>query len=139
MNTVPGSNLSVANRQCIGPWYQDNVVANQAAVALAVDGAVGAYSTSALIMKKSGSLLSVCVKTNDARTAGSLTAEVYKNGAGTGLTAVLDGASATFTKTSQARGTDTFVAGDDIDVRITTDAGWLPITADILAYVEIES
>ena len=140
MNTLAGSAVFANRRRWAGTWYQDNAAASQAAVALTLSPVVGAYSTSKMIMQKSGHITGICVKTNDPRTAGTLTVEVYKSGAGTGLTAVLDGANTTFKKTTQALGSDTFVAGDDLDVRITTSADWAPDgTGDIQAYIEIES
>jgi hypothetical protein len=62
---------------------------------------------------------------------------VYKNGSGTGLTAVVT-FTETFEATTQASGTDAFVAGDVLDVRITTNSLWLPTTADVYAAIEIE-
>jgi hypothetical protein len=126
----------VATRQSLEGWYQDNVVASQTDVALS-RAAAGAFPT-VWVAPRAGSILGVTVLSNDARAAGTLTVQVWKNGVATGLTAVLDGVNTTFKATVQAAGTDTFTAGDHLDVRITTDAGWLPITADIRAAIEVE-
>jgi hypothetical protein len=82
----------------------------------------------------------VTVKSYAARAGGTLTIKVFKNGAQLGtLTAVLDGANTTFKATTQAKDIDTFVAGDELELTVTTDAGWLPVTADIRAAVEVET
>jgi hypothetical protein len=124
-------------RQQLDGWYQETVAASQTAVVL--DRDLASAFVDSFIPVRSGSITGVCVRTDDARTAGTCTIEVYKNGAGTGLTAVLDGTNATFKATTQAKATDTFVAGDRIDLRVTTDAGWLPATANIRCSIEVET
>lgn len=121
--------------QTLGPWLQDNVAALQTAVALAV----GTTPTrNERIVTRGGSIIGVVVLSNEARTAGTMTVEVTKNGVGTGLTAVLDATNTTFKATTQAKDADTFVAGDRIGAIITTDATWAPTTADITVEVLIE-
>lgn len=137
MRQLAGSSLVAGFRQWFGRWYQDNVVATQTAVVLAIDGSVAAFSTSVITMLRPGSITGVIVKSNAARIAGTLTVEVYKNGSAIGLTAVIDGTNTTFKATTQNVGDDTFVAGDEIGVRITTSADWSPTTADIQALVEV--
>lgn len=140
MNSLPGSLLYAKKRIWLpNTWYQDNVAAGQAAVAITLGGAVGTFSTTALVMTAAGSITGIGVRTNDDRTAGSATFEVYKNAAGTGLTAVLDGTNPKFKFTTQALGSDTFVAGDILDIRVTTTTDWTPVTADVVAFIEIES
>jgi hypothetical protein len=114
-------------------FFQDNVAASQTAVILS-DGVSGRGPISV----RPGSILAIGVRSSEARTAGTLTVEVYKNGAATGLTAVLDATNTTVKVTTQARDTDTFIAGDQIAARVTTDASWAPTTADIDVTVEIE-
>lgn len=122
-------------RQTFDGWYQANVPANQSAVALGRMG--GAWDS--LIVPRAGSLTAICVRSNEARTAGTLTVEICKNSVATGLTAVLNGTDTQFKSTTQAKDTDTFVAGDLIDVKITTDASWAPTTADIRVTIELET
>jgi hypothetical protein len=74
-----------------------------------------------------GSIVGVAAYLEAARTAGTLTFEVYKNGVATGLTAVIDGTNPQSTFGTQAPNVDTFAAGDLLDVRWTT-AGFAPIT-----------
>ena len=49
-----------------------------------------------------GSVIAIQVTSSEARTAGTATFEVFKNGTGTGLTAVLDGTNTTTKVTTQA-------------------------------------
>lgn len=124
-------------RQTIDGWFQDNVSISQTDVLLTKDD--GATFTGKWIPIRAGSLTGVNVKTNDARTAGTLTVAVFKNASTTGLTAVLDGTNTISKATTQAKDTDTFVAGDELDIRITTDGSWAPTTADIRASLEVET
>jgi len=92
------------------------------------------------IAPRAGSVTGVWVKANTPRTAGTLTIKVFRNGAQLGtLTAVLDGANTTFKATTLAKDTITFVAGDELETTVTTDAGWLPVTADIRTGLEVET
>lgn len=126
-------------RQVFDVWFQNDVAASQTDVALArVGDAVWAAMDGKLIMPRGGSVTGVCVKSNEACTAGTLTIEVTKNGTGIGLTAVLDGSNPTFKATTQAKDVDTFDAGDQIGVTITTDGSWAPTTADIRVAIEVE-
>jgi hypothetical protein len=131
-------NAAGGYRQTIDGWYQDNVAASQAAVVLSRLGAGNAFPTK-WIAPRAGSVTAVVVKSNEARSAGTLTVEVYVNGVATGLTAVLDGTNTTVKATSQNKDLDTFVAGDEIDLRITSDGSWAPTTADVRASVEVET
>ncbi len=125
------------HQQSVDGWYQDDVAPSQTTVLLA-RAAAGA-APDALVVTRDGSVTRVIVRSNEARTAGTLTVEVFINGTGTGLTAVLNATDTTFKVTIQAPGLDTFVAGAEIDLRITTDASWAPTTADIRASLELET
>lgn len=116
-------------------FMQIDVAANQAAVALDVLGLEG---NTEVVMPYAGSVIGVSVATNDSRAAGSLTVDVTVNGTVTGLQAVLDGSNADYHSATQMKDTDTFSAGNRIGVKITTDAGWLPITADVVVVVIVE-
>ena len=123
-------------RTQLGQWFQDNVAASQTNVALETGiGTAGTRFHHHAI--RPGSVTGIVVYTNEARVAGTLTVEVTINGIGTGLTAVLDGTNTGTKASTQALLLDTFVAGDRIGVRLTTDGSWSPTTADITAEVEI--
>lgn len=117
-----------------GWWYQDNVAAGQSGVALNLGGDA---NRTELPVARAGSVVGIAVYSNEARTGGTLTVEVTIDGVGTGLTAVLDATNTQTHYNTQAAGLDTFTAGQRIGVKITTDAGWAPTTADITVEVEI--
>lgn len=103
------------------------------------------------LMVRAGSILSIGVVADPTQfaTAGNLTVEVWKGvvnpadgtrtETATGLTAVLNTSNAAYKGTSQAIGTDTFAAGDELFVKWATDSGWLPVTLDFRVVVEVET
>ena len=107
-------------------FFQDNAAAGQTDVALSNGMSVRGYAA-----QEEGSIVSIVVKSNAARTAGTLTVEATKNGTKVGLTAVLNGTDTTVGKSLQDQGLDTFTIGDNIGCVITTDGAWSPTTADI--------
>lgn len=132
-------------RYHIDGWAVTNVLASVAATE--VPRAAGRA-----LMLRAGSVLSVGVvaDTNQFSSGGSLTVEVWKatvnpaDGtraeATTGLTAVLSNAGQkAFAVSTQAIGTDTFAAGDELFLKYFTDAGWLPLTLDFRAVIEVET
>ena len=90
-----------------------------------------------VVVDRAGSIIGVSVASAEARSAGTLTVEVYKNGVATGLTAVIDGTNTQYGYGTQAVGSDTFTARDRLDVRVTTDGTWAPTTADIEAKITV--
>lgn len=125
-------------RQTIDGFNQDNVAASQTNVELA--RAVGRFRA-----VRAGSVTGVSVTSTEARTAGTCTVTVFRNtglagaaGSTIGLTAVLDGTNTSRAATTQAKDTDTLAMGDELYLTVTTDGGWLPVTADIRCVIEIE-
>jgi len=112
-------------------FKQDDVAASQSAVALPVL----ANTETGIVMPWGGSIVGICVQSNEARTADTLTIDATVNGTVTGLQAALDGTNTTHHYASQVKDTDSFSAGDTIGVKITTGGSWTPVTADILVYV----
>jgi hypothetical protein len=121
----------------IDEWFHNNVQAATTAQQLTriqnagIDGWVA---------PRDGWVWTLWGKITPARTAGTLTINVFKNGAQLGtLSAVIDGVNTTY-KASQAIGTESmpFKAGDQLDIRLTTDGAWAPNTADIIAGIEVE-
>lgn len=72
-----------------------------------------------VVMPRAGSIVGISIAMRTARTGGSLTAEVFKNGTATGMTVAIDGTNTQYHYATQASGLDTFNAGDRIDVRAT--------------------
>ena len=129
-------------RQQYDLWFQDNVAANQSAVELVRADQVGAAPDgfiNSLILGRTCSVTGVWVKLNANQSAGSLTVTVLKNGVAQSLTAVINTATS-FDSTFVIRGASGLScnAGDRISLTITTDAGWLPTTADLRAGIEVE-
>jgi len=111
-------------------FVQANAAASQTDVALTVAEVSDAYA-----MPFAGEVVAVTVRSNAARTAGTLTADALINGTAAGLTAVLN-ATVTNNKVSkQPRGSDEFAAGAYIGAKVTTDASWAPETGDIVVTV----
>ncbi len=71
--------------------------------------------------------------------AGTLTVEVLKNGAAFAAPFTLvhtSGANASGGVATAAPGVNTYVASDLLSMRLTTDAGFLPVTTDLEAWLE---
>lgn len=86
-----------------------------------------------------GELVGLSVASSEARTAGTATFEVFINGTGTGLTTVLDATDTQYAFAVQVAGSDSFSAGDRLDVRVTTDGSWTPTTADVEVTIFVTS
>ena len=119
----------------LGIWGQDNVAASQTNAYLIYNMTTGRAT---IPMVRAGSIIGLAIIFNSDCTAGSLTAEVTKNGVGTGLTVVLDTSVTKATQTTQAKDTDTFVAGDLIGINITTTADWAPTNRSITLTILVE-
>ncbi|MGQ0669334.1 MAG: hypothetical protein ACT4PO_06640 [Actinomycetota bacterium] len=76
-------------------------------------------------------VVGISVRASAARTAGSLTVEAMIAGAATGLTAVLNATDTQSAYKRQGRGSDKGAKGGLVGARITTDATWAPVTADV--------
>jgi hypothetical protein len=132
--TTSGGQLpNVGPRVMLGPWYVANAAAAQSDVYFLLCG-TGPHEIS---MLRPGSITGVMARSSATRVAGTATIEVLKNDVATGLTAVINGTDTVFKGTTQALGTDTFVLGDVIAVKWTTDASWDPTTADFTVMVEV--
>lgn len=141
-DVVSTSDLDCAGgyRQGVDGWYLDNVPVNTSATAMARAGDENyAGMDGKFIALRAGSVTAIGIKSNEACSAGSATAEVTKNGTGIGLSATLDGTNTTSKITTQAKDADAFVAGDELGVTIVTSADWAPTSADVRVAIEIET
>jgi hypothetical protein len=107
-------------------FFRDNVAAG-----LTDDPLSNGLTTRGYLSDLPGSIVSVIVKSTEARTAGTLTVKVTVNGTDTGLQAVLDAASTTTTHTHVDQGKYIFTDHDMIGATVTTTGPWTPTTADI--------
>ena len=120
-------------------WYYDNLGTGVAATEMT--RAVGRFRP-----VRAGFLLGVIITSTVARTAGTCTATVWKKssglsgaaGATTGLAATLNGTNVGRAATSQDSELDSFIAGDELFVKLESDGSWAPTTADIRVAIEIE-
>lgn len=120
-------------------WFDNNVAANLAALKL-VRNSNAAAAVDFYVAPRDGWVWTIWVLSTAARTAGTLTVNVFKNGAQLGtIGATLDGVNTTYkaiqTPTSENM---PFLAGDKLDLRVTTTAAWAPTSADIIAGIEVE-
>ena len=123
--------------QAVDGWYQDNVAASQTDVQLT---RLSGTSTDAWIAPRTGSISAVWVYSNAARTAGTLSIEIFKNGSQYGTVSVsLNATYTTFDVKYIQRNALPISPGDRLDLRVTTDGSWTPTTADIRAGLEVES
>lgn len=120
-------------------FMQDAVAISQTNIALTVSEVASAAGNAAdgYTMPFSFEVIGVSarVATADARTAGTLTVEPLINGVATGLTTALNATNTEGSAAIQPRGSDRGLAGGKVGCRLTTDAGWLPITADVVVQV----
>lgn len=128
---VASVTASESPTQLAGIWTQNDVAASQTNVALLI---LGAWTTQRIV--RNGWLTGFSADLNAAVAAGTLTAEVTRNGGGTGMTITMnvgtDGGVVT-----RAKNVTQIFAGDDIGVRITSTAAFLPNTVDIMCNVEV--
>lgn len=117
-------------------WAQQNVAAGQVAVALSAQVSTNFDTWKAM---RRGSVVGLSTRLTEAVTAGTATVRVTVNGVAGTLnvvhTSVLNASGG---QSTQQAGIDRFVAGDLIGLSITTNAGFLPITTDLEAWLEAE-
>jgi hypothetical protein len=129
--------LGAGTRHMVGPFALDNVA-----------GTVGNTDITGtrFVPTRAGRVTAVVVKSTEARTAGTLTVNVFKNnglsgaaGSAVGLSADLNGTD-TITKVSTTESLDSafaFAAGEEVWPKYST-SGWTPTTADIRVWIEVE-
>lgn len=123
-------------------FMQSDAAASQSNAALTVaevrDTAASADDQNAAdgyVVPFDGEIVAISVRASAARSNGTLTAEAMIGSTATGLTVALNGTNTQSAYSKQGRGSDTFKAGDKIGARLTTDASWAPVTADIVVVV----
>lgn len=114
-------------------WFVENLNKNQTAVQLqCFPGAT--FGVNSWYAPRNGSITAIQVNMDHVGTSAPLFA-VYKNGLLFLSTSVLAGSS--HVESVYAAGLHTFVAGDQLDVRVTTDGAWGPTHTDVLVTVEV--
>jgi hypothetical protein len=122
-------------------YFDPDVAASQTTAQWGVDpsASVGGANFQGVPVPFAGSVIAIDVFSNAACTSGTLTADATINGTATGLQAGLNSVDDTTSSyTIQANDADTFTAGQQIGVEVTTDATWAPTTADVIVVVYVE-
>lgn len=115
---------NVAVKRVLGTGVEVGIpftITNTSVAALYADKGTQFYAP------RAGSIVGISIQVNDTRVSGSITAEVYIDAGATGLTATINGTNTTDDHTLQARGQDTFTAGQAIIV-VLTPSSLLPTT-----------
>ena len=147
VNTIKfadGSTLTSApaipSRSFIGHWGVVNLGTSQTDVQLVIDvaGAAQIAAGSRFKMPYNGIAKGICVSGSAARTAGSATFQIFRDGAdiGSSSDAVIDGSNTQFV--CSTGGTGTFTAGQILDVRVTTTGTFAPTTTEYTADIIVE-
>lgn len=114
-------------------WGQQDVGASQVNVPLS---ALVSTNFDTIRMLRAGSIIGLCARLTEAITAGQLTIQITINGVPAVLQLVMIAPNQAASIT-QGIGIDTYVAGDLIGMRISTDAGFLPITTDLESWLQL--
>jgi len=116
-----------AIKQQIGTWGRSNLARNhnnQQLLIVAVGGTSMSVSGSRMMMPFNGRITGIIVTGSAACTAGSAVFTVFKNAAASAVSATISTANPQYVYANT--GTDTFVAGDILDIRVTTDGTFTP-------------
>lgn len=118
-------------------WGRTNLAASLTASALVFDYGQAAQTAagSRIPMPNAGVITGVIVAGSAVRTAGTATFIVYKNNAATAVTGIIDATNTQFV--ASTGGTVTFVAGDILDIRVTTNAAFAPTTLEFGAMIVV--
>jgi len=113
-------------------FCQDAVAASQSAVAMNTVEAEGVVQTNTgYELPWPFQIVGISCLSGAARTAGTLTVDATIGGTATGVQAVLGATNTTHHSSYQKRDTDVGAAGAIVGVKLTSDASWAPVTADI--------
>lgn len=131
--TTSAAASAYSRRFLLDGWQDDNIAANRSATRLLRFG--GAVTSQRMaVMPRAGTVTAISLASNEARTAGTATLELYVAGAATGVTAVLDSATTTATwETCEI----SFERGEGLELYLTT-VSWGPTTADMQASIEVQ-
>ena len=119
-------------RYLLDGWGDENIVANRSAARLFRFGN-GVNHQRAGYVARGGRVTAIALTSNEARTAGTATLEIWLAGSATGVTAVLDD---TATTGAWEVADVSFEVGGLIELYLTT-SGWTPTGADIQAMLEV--
>ena len=121
-------------KQIVGNFTTTNMTTSASAVAQKLGSVAGMTH---VLMLYPGSVVGVAAKANANITAGTFRVAVSKNGS-TVFSAVNSATTVSIVSGTQAKGVDTFVAGDVIGIKVTTSAAYAPTSLEwvMTPYVE---
>lgn len=119
-------------RRTLDGWTSLGVAAGLAAAGLA---RWNLAQVAVALVARDGTVTGVDVLLDTPAAGAALVVEVYLNGVATGLLATV-GVGAT---QASASGSVAVVAGDLLDLRVTTGAGWTAVLANLAAALELEA
>jgi hypothetical protein len=129
-----------AIKQQIGTWGRSNLTRSQTNLQLLIVVSGGTNMTvsgSRIPMAFNGRVVGIVVTGSAACTAGTAVFTVFKNASATAVSATISTANPQYVYSDT--GTDTFVAGDIIDIRVTTDGTLTPNNSlDFVSWIIIE-
>lgn len=135
-HTIDVNDLAPGGFKVAYVFTSNDIAANLSAAEMPI--AISAGTTEFIhyyTMPFAGSVIGVSIYSDDAITAPYLTADVTINGTATGLQAALDTTNTQTHYNSQNYTADTFSVGNRLGVKISTDSGFTPTTADISVVV----
>ena len=130
---IAGAPVSEVRYALPEQWSQQNVPASQTNVVLSAQVSPFFNEVSAVAQ---GSLVGIVVRSSQPIVGGTLSVSATINGVPTGLSTGLGGG-ADDSAAQTTAGTYTYFALDRLGVVITTNAGFLPLTADISVWLQV--
>lgn len=131
-----GSYLRRRGALFLSGWGQASVADGQSAVQLS---RYGVSWQAPLILPFSGSVIGLLAGVSAARTAGSLTVQLYIDGAASGMEVIIDADNPLAVEDTAPAGQYIFEAGEKVTVRVTTTGGWAPTSAALLVSLEVSA
>lgn len=130
--TTRAAASAYGRRYLLDGWADEGIAANRSATRLFRFGNAIAPQRAAT-PARGGTVTAITLTSNEARSAGTATLELYVAGAPTGVTAVLDASVTTFSwETCEV----SFEGGEGLELYLSTSA-WSPTTADMQASIEV--
>ena len=123
-------------RSLVGPWMRDNVAANLAAQQMGL-GATGNLQTK-LHAHRSGSVVGIVGKLTNLAAGAALTLQAYLNDVAIAGCTVNIAVGDTAARVTFAKDLYAFSSGGDLDLRVTTPAGWTGTTLELVCWLELE-
>jgi Collagen triple helix repeat (20 copies) len=91
-----------------------------------------------VVLDRPGSVVGFSIACTEDRISGTATFNVFLNGVSTGFGVTLDETHTRYHSATQPSTEDPFSANDHLDVRLTSDAAWRPVTNDCEVTVTVQ-